>query len=214
MLSAGILTGLYSAWLRLGQTAGARRKGRLPAVAVTLPSIVLLIVSIVGAALYGGGAMRLSQEENSITPLADTRLGPWAVQIARLKPASSPPDVETVIVSFPEGHPNFLSVAIWIGDPQSPPDRPRVRRLADRIVGRIERPGADCSAPCPLNVAIEDWSGQRHSVSLDPDAARDIAPVQLPVASGLSVGEIVVMATFLFCIVAPLYGWIRLQFRC
>lgn len=214
MLSAGILTGLYSAWMRLGQTAEAGRRGRLHAVAVTLPSIVLLIVSIAGAALYGGGAMRLSQQENSITPLADTRLGPWAVQIARLEPASSPPDVETVIVSFPEGHPNFLSVAIWAGDPQSPPDRPRVRRLADRIVGRIEKPGADCSAPCTLNVAIEDWSGQRHSVSLGPDAAaRNIAPIKLPVASGLRVGEIVVMATFLFCIVAPLYGWIRLQFR-
>lgn len=206
MLCAGILAGLYGAWLRLEQNGASLRKRRpLAAAAAILPTAVLLLASVYGAWAYGGEPLRSAQRPVSVTPLLQSDVGPWKISIARLDAATAAPGLVNLRVLFEdEGRPNFERVVLRIGDVEVR----RTTRFVDRLVAQVTCP----HDPCRVTLSIREWNGTEHAVSVDL-LPRAMDAQSLPVATGISSGEMAVIALFVLCLLLPFLGWVRLQVR-
>lgn len=213
-LCGGILSGLYGVWMRSNRRKNPVPKRRVLAAAAIAPTLVLVAASILGTWLYGGQALRLAQLPVSAVTVMRSDLGPWRIAINRYDIADEKSGPVRVGVTFEgEGHANFRDAALWHGDPDQAGQKLRLRRFNDRLLARVPCDRSAGGRTCKLTLRMDAWDGTQYTASVDIWPDRGSGPSALPIATGVSVGEGIVMGVFVLCLLIPLLGWVRLQFR-
>lgn len=202
-LCAGILAGLYTAWLRIRQALPHRPAVSWPrALLAMLPTLAILAASLHGAWAYAIAPARSLQQERRVQPLGEDRIGPWQIETVRIAGG----DAGVIEIRFRDGHANFREASLRPAGADTPLP---LLRLADRL--RLDMAAAGCAGPCRLELAMAAWDGSRHTAALVIPAAAAGGGEVLPPPRGMATGELAILLLAVALMALPLPGWLWLQ---
>ena len=202
-LSAGILAGFYGACLRLRE----RHRLGFPspqrwALAI-LPTAGLLVLSLYGTIAYGGVALLSAHQAIEATLMGRATLGPWQAMVYRYDTQG---DTRLAILFEGDGSANFQTARLWLdSDPQARRDLP-THRLQDRLWTQVPPGALSCERPCTLGLELKAWTGETYSTSFPVVEAS--LRTALPQATGIPIGEKIVILIFAALLLASLCGWL------
>ncbi len=211
MISGAILFGLYSAWLRLQQTRNAGKGHWLIPYLAIFPTVLVLVLAMVGTALFGGFQVKPGLSGLHAVPLGSHTIGPWKATVELLGALGEPSS--RLVVDFGGSHPNISKArAQLITETGESRDIVLGRRFGF-LEGYVSLQPDMCAPTCSIVLQLSDYRGGRHQVQFDIPADGSADPVGVPRPDLPAALEIGFIGVSLALIILPLFGWIKLERR-
>ena len=204
---------LYGAWLRRERRSGKRNIAAT--VLVVTPTVLTLLASGVGGALYTGGFLRAAQQPSFVHALPQAELGLWQASASLITDQASGPWTGGNVAIRLEGQRYPLPVAATVGiGPDGAADLAHhpASVLQDRIVGQFSASDRPCDRRCVLHIGVEMADGERFATMVALSEA-NVPGIALPVVGDLSAGQWIVLLFFAASLIFPLAAWTVLIFR-
>lgn len=217
-LCASILSGLYGAWLRLEKDAGLPARPVFAAVIIA-PSLLIILASTVGTILYGGTQWVRAHTDIQREVLARNEpVGPWNVTV--LRDMQNDPSSEWIDIKFLGGFPSLTDLRVELTATADEPlarqqqTGTRIRQFADRVWVSTRPPANGCFGPCFLRIRLSTAAGETFGLvfPMPPKSAAKTA-LSIPHATAMAPAEAAWIGLAVLTLMAPLFGWIFLQFR-